>query len=730
MENIDIISGETYRIEAEIGSGGGGVVYKAWHSRLQKYVVIKELKQGSKNDIEAQRNEVEALKNVKSQYLPQVLDFMVRGDRVFTVMEFIEGSSFDKLLERNIRFSQQQVIKWYGQLASALAEIHKHNIAHRDIKPANIMLQKNGDVCLIDFNAALVSGNDVRLISRSLGYASPEQYEIYERYKNRSNAPIIYENSQAGRLAGEVSGNTGSGVKTEFAPDASTELVDNRAAELAASTELTQKNAGDPDKTEFIPPSPVFSVDWKRSDIFSLGATMYHLLTGVRPPERAAEIVDLAALGGCGEGLRYIIERSLCLDPMKRFSSGEVLADAVSDIYKFDSKWRSLRIRKIAAAVTLPAVFALFAAMTFTGRSIAEQDRQELFYSAVYDIENGTDPQEAYSYALELYSDRIEPYYAMSNRLYKDGDFSGCRKYIEENLGSIAAFGENEDAKGRFADIYYLLGNCYYYDTENDGISMAAQCYEVALQNRKDNAEYYRDYAITLARLGNTDKAERELEKAEVLGLKQDSLDLISGELFFAKKDYDSALPCFMNVISETSDDYLRYRAYHTSDEIYKLRGEFQNSIALLSESLNKIPLNCTSEMTERLTDSYIKSEDYEHAAEQLKQLCQDAAPQYRTMDNYAIVLSVLKRFDEASTLLNIMEDRFPDDYRVPMRRAFIEAERQSYIENEQRSYSAVKAYYEAAEELYRKNIKPGTSDPEMQQLEQLIGQLKINNWI
>ena len=82
-----------YQIESELGSGGGGIVYKAWHTRLQKHVVIKELKRGSANDLETQRNEVEALKSVKSEYLPQVFDFLTEGDRIFTVIEFIEGES-------------------------------------------------------------------------------------------------------------------------------------------------------------------------------------------------------------------------------------------------------------------------------------------------------------------------------------------------------------------------------------------------------------------------------------------------------------------------------------------------------------------------------------------------------------------------------------------------------------------------------------------------------------
>jgi serine/threonine-protein kinase len=51
-----LINNPTYRIEAELGSGGGGVVYKAYHERLQKYVVIKELRRGTANTLATQRN--------------------------------------------------------------------------------------------------------------------------------------------------------------------------------------------------------------------------------------------------------------------------------------------------------------------------------------------------------------------------------------------------------------------------------------------------------------------------------------------------------------------------------------------------------------------------------------------------------------------------------------------------------------------------------------------------
>jgi serine/threonine-protein kinase len=75
------------------------------------------------------------------------------------------------------------------------------------------------------------------------------------------------------------------------------------------------------------------------------------------------------------------------------------------------------------------------------------------------------------------------------------------------------------------------------------------------------------------------------------------------------------------------------------------------------------------------------------------------------------------------------MADAFPNDYRVPMRQAFLEADRQSRLSNEDRDYELTKQYYDAASELYSANVRPGQSDPEMQQLALLIEQLRDNGW-
>lgn len=722
-----LLGNTTYRLESVLGAGGGGVVYKAWHTRLQKPVVIKELKSGSRSDLETQRNEVEALKNVKSAYLPQVLDFLVEDGRVFTVMEFIEGSSFDKLLEAGRRFTAPQVVKWYGQLASALEAIHKQSICHRDIKPANIMLLPGGDVCLIDFNAALVRGNDVRLISRSLGYASPEQYAIYEQYRQRRDAPIRYTGSTQPSPPAP---------KTELLDEATelmngqtTELMDSQATELMDGAQRNRPIGQALPETELMTPDLMAEIDWQRSDIYSLGATMYHLLTGVHPPERAAEVVPLSKLGHFSEGITFLIEQSMQRDPTQRFPGSAALAEAVSNIHKHDSRWLRARARRIAAAILLPAAFALCAGTAFYGRQVMAQEKEEQFYEAVYDIGRGEAPQVKFEEAVSLYWDRIDPYLAMAKRLQSDGELEACRSFVEENLGKIAEFQATPETAYSFGQIYYLLGDCYYDLAEPD-YPAARGNFAIAVRFVTDDPKLYRDYAITLARTGEPEQARAALAQAEELGLGTDDLTLLRGELAFSERDDAAALEALQTVLRQSGEESLLYRAAHTLEELYGLRGEYGQAAAMLEGVLPRLPRSRLPEMRERLADAYTRSGREAEAIAQYEQLLAEGPPMFHLMLNLAILQENTGALDAAAAVLDEMADAFPGDYRVPMQQAYLEADRQAQCENESRDYTQVQSCYEAAAALYAQTVRPGMEDADMQRLEELIDQLRKNQWI
>ena len=174
MENSSL---NTYKIVRKLGEGGGGIVYLAYHTRLQKQVVLKEIKNSHK--IKNCRREVDILKGLHHTYLPEVYDFIEIDGHLYTVMSYIPGKSFQQLVQEGHRFKQSQLRRWGMQLCSALDYLHnqKPPIIHSDIKPANIMLTPQGNICLIDFNISFFL-DGTAIVGYTHGYSSPEQKSI------------------------------------------------------------------------------------------------------------------------------------------------------------------------------------------------------------------------------------------------------------------------------------------------------------------------------------------------------------------------------------------------------------------------------------------------------------------------------------------------------------------------------------------------------------------------
>jgi serine/threonine protein kinase len=145
-----------YEILAPIGVGGMGEVYSATDTRLRRTVAIKVLLAAKVVDVERKRRFLHEARAASALNHPNIVtlhDIANDGEANYLVMEFVPGTSLDKLITAK-RLSLVEMIGYATQIASALAAAHAAGIVHRDIKPANVIVTPESQVKVLDFGLA------------------------------------------------------------------------------------------------------------------------------------------------------------------------------------------------------------------------------------------------------------------------------------------------------------------------------------------------------------------------------------------------------------------------------------------------------------------------------------------------------------------------------------------------------------------------------------------------
>ena len=196
--------GVRYEVLGEMGGGGMGVVYKARDRETGEVVALKVLRAELTSDptwMEKFKEELRLARKITHKSVCRIHDFARTDDCAYISMEFVEGDSLRQILNRFGALNARTCITIVRQICAGLQEAHAQQVIHRDIKPENVMLDRNGQIKLMDFGIASSPGAPAERGKEILGtpaYMAPEHAEggpVDERSDVYAVGLILYEMS-------------------------------------------------------------------------------------------------------------------------------------------------------------------------------------------------------------------------------------------------------------------------------------------------------------------------------------------------------------------------------------------------------------------------------------------------------------------------------------------------------------------------------------------------------
>ena len=185
----------SYEINAHLGQGGMGNVYRATDMMLGREVALKMLHPQltvQTQFLERFKKEARVLAQLLHPNIAVIYNFIEQGGNHFMVMEYVEGTSLDELLKKYHSLPAEFVVPVFIQALEGLQHAHRKNIFHRDVKPSNLMITSDGTLKLMDFGIAKVAGEQkmtqVNKIVGTIEFMAPELIEG----KDASVASDIY----------------------------------------------------------------------------------------------------------------------------------------------------------------------------------------------------------------------------------------------------------------------------------------------------------------------------------------------------------------------------------------------------------------------------------------------------------------------------------------------------------------------------------------------------------
>ncbi|MBQ2995310.1 MAG: protein kinase [Peptococcaceae bacterium] len=471
-----------------------------------------------------------------------------------------------------------------------------------------------------------------------------------------------------------------------------------------------------------------------RTDIYSLGVTMYHLLTGKSPYQPPYQFVPVRQLNPeLSAGIEHILDKCVQSEPEQRYQSVDELLDDLLHSYRYDNAWkkyqRTKKLRVAVVGVMLAGSIGLMAG----GQSLMAVERQNeynrlLEYASTQYIANPNEAINALENARDLLPKRIESYQQQVYALYLAGKYQECISFGESILEK---FPEDGLLPANIAAAYFELGE----------YEKAASYFYESAEKSEMSASYLRDYAVCLGRLGNLDEAERVLNQLIALNAEAPEVLYVRGELAYAKSEYLNAEAYFLDAMSNIDEnDALQRRCYLSLAETYRDGGSAISSartkqIDLLNNALSQAKFHSNTVFYEMLGAAYYErgtmermndKSDLAKAAQYFEQVIAMGIQKQYLYVNVFTVRELLGEYQKAGEILNAMETAYPTSYMPHTLRSMLCIIQENQKAQVNRNYNKAYQEYLAAKE----KVTSADDTTQLQQLEGYIQQLKTGGWI
>lgn len=598
------------------------VVYLAMDNRLNKSLVVKDIRKRSNSNNELLINslvvEANMLKKLDHGSLPKIYDIIESEGDIYVVMDYIEGESLKERLNRDGKIPAKEVIQWAKQLSNVLGYLHSRKpypIIYRDMKPDNVMLTPEGKIKLIDFGIAREFKTENLSDTTNLGtkgYAAPEQI---------------------------------SGRQTDA-----------------------------------------------KTDIYSLGITLYHLVTGKSLSEPPFELMPIRKWdSSLPEGLEHIIKKCTQAEPTNRYQNCEELSHDLENINRLTKGYKNMLIKKLSMFLIPALLFLAFSTTSVLGykgmKNEQFQDYMMLVNQASISLIDGKETEaiqqleqaiasvdnerpEAYINLLDLYINRNET----------DTGLAKLESYIQDKYGEVHKNNE----------VLFKMGMTYF-DVKRDYNNALKYFQQVDVKELPD-AQYYKSLATTMSSLN--------IDYMKFAGDLQDF------------QQYNDSLPNDRKKIdnyNSLANIYISYKSQipEANTQAIELIGKAQDVLAKLENE--QLQFKYEMEFEQKLAQAYysrgVNSEDkdgargdYEQAIELYNNLLDlNAADQEDILVKIGVIYQEMGEFSRSSEQFQATLKKYPESINAHVKLGNLLLDIEQTKEETQRNYTEAKKIYEKA---------------------------------